>query len=175
MRLNRQAGKRLAESIHHPRCQRLFIGRAMLARIGQVASGKTKQRIAIPRLTENGDAAGLEYAPQLASGNGQIEMVQNRTAPDGIERPTRKRQTFAVSDEKRGANPVRLGPLRRFTDIAGREIESSDISPAPGQHRRRHAMPATEIENVLAANVTQFFKRRPDPRFMVEVIVVIKQ
>ena len=146
-----------------------FIGGAVLAGIGESAACPVEPAIARPWLAEDSDAARREDALNLPSRLAQVEMVQDRVAPDAFEAGVRAGQAFGIANEQADGHAVGVRTGAGFTHIAGRQIAGGDDGAAPGKHDRRHAMAAAQIEDVQTAHVAERIERRRDPRFVLQV------
>ena len=59
-----------------------------------------------------------------------------------------------------------------FGEITRRQVACRDDRPAAGEDHRRHAVPAAQVEDGLAANVAEPLERAPHPRLVVEIVGV---
>ena len=48
------------------------------------------------------------------------------------------------------------------------------IAPCVRDHDRSHAVPATVVENALAAQCTQLLHGGPNPRFVIEIVGIVE-
>jgi hypothetical protein len=48
-------------------------------------ASQSQERIAAPGFTENDNSAGFQNSPQFDSGGGNVEMMQDRVTPNGVE------------------------------------------------------------------------------------------
>ena len=71
-----------------------------------------------------------------------------------------------------GPDAVGGGPRRRLGDVPRRQIDADDPRPAAGQHDRRHAVAAAEVEHVFVRHVAEGGESGADPGFVVEVVGV---
>src|SRR5262249_26151218 len=78
-------GKDFAQLSEVCSSQRLFIAGAALARIGQLLAAPSQQRIAAPGFAKHRYAVRLQDTFDFLPCNGQVEMMQNRIAPNGVE------------------------------------------------------------------------------------------
>ena len=95
--------------------------------------------------------------------------MQDRTPPDGVERPVREGQALGVGLEKGRVHFVRRRPASGLDEVAVGQVESGDPGPAAGENDGRHPVPATVVEDGPARDIAQLVERRPDPRFVVEI------
>jgi len=146
---------------------RPFVGRPLLAAVRQAVASPIQKRILSPRLGKNGDAAWSQYAEQLRCGRLKIQMMQNRVAPNSVEGAIGERQPLAVGLHEIDVDLVGSGSLSGFAQVTPRQIEGGDSGASPGQHDRRHAVAATEIEHPKPLQVPQLIHGRPNPSFVV--------
>jgi hypothetical protein len=101
-------------------------------------------------------------------GPGEVEVVEDGVPPHGVERAVGERQRLAVGDDRGAGDAVGPQPRAGLGDGPGGQVERGHVGPGPGEHDRRHAVPAAVVEGALAAQVAEPRERRPHPRLVVE-------
>lgn len=100
--------------------------------------------------------------------------MQHGIAPDAVETGVGERQLLAVAGHPRNGRVVRPCSRRGLLKICRGQIERRHSGAAPRQHDSRHAVATTEIEDAAAAHVAEPLEGGPNPRFVIEIIVVGK-
>src|SRR5436305_2018079 len=95
-----ERGEKRTQRIQIVESQRLLVGSATLAGIGQTTPGGVEQRVVAPRFAEDSHPARPQHAAQLASRLCQVEMMQDGVAPDAIKTRIGERKPLAVRDEE---------------------------------------------------------------------------
>jgi hypothetical protein len=105
-------------------------------------------------------------------GTRQIEVVEDRIAPDGIECAVAERQILGIRFLTFNAHAIRRRPLLGLPYVPGGKVECGNIRPPAGEDDGRHPVPATVVEDLFSVNAPEPGERRANPRFVVEVVGV---
>jgi hypothetical protein len=154
--------------------QRVLVGSAFLAGIGEPSSRPLEQGILSPRFAEDCSPAWPQDAIQLASCQLQIKVMQDRVSPDCREAAIVERQALAVCLHQGDANVVGSRAPVGLEQIARREVEAGHLCASPGQHHGRHAMSATKIEDGLSGDFSKLLECGTDPGFVIEIGGIVK-
>ena len=123
--------KYLAQGPEIARAQWSFVWRALLLWIGEPTACEIEQGIVAPGFAEDGEAAGFEDAGQFACRARQMQVVQDRIAPDAIKGGVREGELFGIGLHEIDRYTVGDGPAACFFEITGRQIDARDNGPAP--------------------------------------------
>jgi hypothetical protein len=164
--------KQASQVIHLALSQRLFVDGAAFAGIWEAVPRPVKQRIFAPGFAEDSDAAGTKDTHKFRPRFFQIEMMQDRGTPDGMEGIVRQRQTFAIRFDEINVNLI--GPRSRpgFIQVTVGKIKGRHARSLTRQNDGRHAVATAEIQHRLIPDIAKLLKSRQYPGFMIEVCVI---
>ncbi len=151
-----------------------FIRCAGFATVRQILPRELEQRIPAPRFAKDRNAARGEDSRQFSANRLQIQMMQNRTAPDHIERILSKRQLMRIRDDPANWAPIRHRAGNRFFDISTGKIERRNGRTGASGNGRGHAVAAAVVEKTLVLKFSEQLPRRTDPGLMIEIRRVVK-
>ena len=152
---------------------RRFVGGASLARVGEPLPGEGEQAIAALGFADDGTSARSQHAGDLRRGAVQVEMMQDGVAPDAVECPIGEGKPLAVAGDEIDLDGIAFGAPPGLAEIAGGQVAGDAARVLAGQHDRRHAMPAPQIEHAHAGGRAQLAHRRGDPAFVVKILLVV--
>src|SRR5207302_99199 len=154
--------------------KRGFIGRPMLAGIGQALPRPAQKRIFTPGLAEYRDPAGTKDAQKFSGGNLQVEMMKDGVAPDALEAVVSEGKPLAVGLKKIDIHLVGKCPALCLAKVAGGNVECRNLCTLTRQHDGCHAVTAAEVEQLPTLQVAKLVECRADPAFVIEILIVCK-
>jgi hypothetical protein len=102
-------------------------------------------------------------------------MMQDGVAPDPVKALVCEGKSFTVGDQEIDVSAIRLRPAAGFEDISRGQVERTDASAAASQDCRSHPVPAAEVEDSQSGKVSERLEGRANPRFVIEVILVMEK
>src|SRR5262249_14848222 len=101
-----------------------------------------------------------------------IQMVQDGVSPYPIKRLIGERQMLGIRLEKIDGYGVSGRSLSCLSHVSARKINASDSGSAARENDRRHAVPATIVQNLSPLNFPKFRDGKANPRLVIQIFIV---